>query len=281
MLNIISDFVKTILPAKRKTTPKMINNITTRGIKGMYYLYVKTHNVTGLKYLGQTKRNPETYRGSGKRWNNHLNVHGNDVTTEILFETDDKAALAEKGLYYSKLWNIVEDYNWANIVVENGSGGDTSKSPNYIKSLATQDLSFKQAAEYREKVSGSVRQAWEDKFNSKEFDNDAYKQMCSNRSTIMWETRGISDEDRLLRSNIMKQYIIDHPEYLDQISATAKRGWQEKSKLYEVTFPDGHIEQVRCFRGWCEDNELPYSKLYNTMRYNRASKEGWMVRIID
>jgi len=29
------------------------------------YLYKKTHNVTGLQYLGKTTRNPFTYKGSG------------------------------------------------------------------------------------------------------------------------------------------------------------------------------------------------------------------------
>lgn len=31
----------------------------------MYKLYLKTHNKTGMKYLGQTKQDPFEYRGSG------------------------------------------------------------------------------------------------------------------------------------------------------------------------------------------------------------------------
>jgi 5-methylcytosine-specific restriction endonuclease McrA len=42
----------------------------------MIYLYVKTHNKTGLKYLGKTEQDPFVYLGSGKRWLNHLNKHG-------------------------------------------------------------------------------------------------------------------------------------------------------------------------------------------------------------
>ena len=30
-----------------------------------------------------------------------------------------------------------------------------------------------------------------------------------------------------------------------------------------------------------KDNNLPYTKLYNTMRYNKPSRDGWMVKIID
>jgi len=87
------------------------------------YLYVKTHNKTGLKYLGKTVRNPYSYKGSGTRWINHIKKHGNDVKTQILFETNDKEKLKEIGLYYSELWNIVESNEWANIKPENGDGG--------------------------------------------------------------------------------------------------------------------------------------------------------------
>lgn len=88
-----------------------------------YYLYVKTHNQTGLKYLGQTSSDPYTYRGSGTRWINHLKKHGNDVSTEIIIETNDKSIIREKGIEYSKLFNIVESSEWANLKVEEGDGG--------------------------------------------------------------------------------------------------------------------------------------------------------------
>lgn len=97
----------------------------------IYYLYVKTHNKTGLKYLGQTKQDPFKYRGSGKRWLNHIKKHGYDVDTEILLETSNKEELKETGIYYSDLWNIVYSDKWANIVTERANGGDTiSNHPN-------------------------------------------------------------------------------------------------------------------------------------------------------
>lgn len=92
----------------------------------VYYLYLKIHNKTGLKYLGKTiKTNVDKYRGSGKYWTNHINMHGYDVSTEILFETTDKEKLKEKGIYYSKLWNIVDNPEFANLRIEMGDGGDT------------------------------------------------------------------------------------------------------------------------------------------------------------
>lgn len=106
------------------------------------YLYKKTHQKTGLKYLGKTTRNPFIYRGSGKRWTNHIKKHGYYVDTEILKECFDKDEVKTWGLYYSELWNIVESKEWANLKPESGDGGDTSKTPNYIASLKTKKILY-------------------------------------------------------------------------------------------------------------------------------------------
>lgn len=88
------------------------------------YLYKKTHNKTGLQYLGKTAaQDPYAYKGSGKRWKLHLNKHGYDVTTEILKECSTNDEVKEWGGYYSKLWNVVESRDWANLKEEYGDGG--------------------------------------------------------------------------------------------------------------------------------------------------------------
>ena len=97
-----------------------------------YYLYVKTHNKTGLKYLGQTMYEPYTYQGSGTYWKSHIKKHGYDVTTEILLETDDKKELIKQGLYYSKLWEVDKNDHWANLIMEIGPGR-SGPTPDYIK----------------------------------------------------------------------------------------------------------------------------------------------------
>lgn len=89
----------------------------------MFYLYIKTHNKTGLKYLGKTEQNPYKYPGSGKRWKRHLKKHGKDITTRLLLETDNEKELKETGLFFSKLWNVVESNEWANCKPEEGDGG--------------------------------------------------------------------------------------------------------------------------------------------------------------
>ena len=90
----------------------------------VYYLYVKTHNKTGLKYLGQTKKNnPIGYKGSGIRWTNHLKKHGYNVTTEIIGAFDILEDLAVAGKFWSKYWNVVESDEWANLMEEAGNSG--------------------------------------------------------------------------------------------------------------------------------------------------------------
>jgi hypothetical protein len=89
----------------------------------IYYLYVKTHKITGLKYLGYTGKNdPHEYTGSGKYWLRHLKIHGKTFDTEILVKTTDKSTIRESGIYYSNLWNVVESKDWANLKPESGDG---------------------------------------------------------------------------------------------------------------------------------------------------------------
>ena len=106
------------------------NSNDLQGIISMpIYLYVKTHNLTGLKYLGKTiSSDPHLYQGSGTVWKRHIKKHGYDVTTEILRECNTIEDLKYWGLYYSELWNIVNARDnfgrkiWANLKPEEGDG---------------------------------------------------------------------------------------------------------------------------------------------------------------
>lgn len=88
------------------------------------YLYVKTHNVTGLKYFGKTvRKNPQKYLGSGCRWKNHLKVHGNDISTEIIGYFTDEGECKRVALKFSKDNDIVNSKEWANLKEETLDGG--------------------------------------------------------------------------------------------------------------------------------------------------------------
>ena len=105
---------------------------------------IKTHKISGLKYLCQTKQNPFTYQGSGKDWIPHLEQYGKDQYTEILMECHSKEELKKWGRYYSRLWNVVDaqdDFGnkiWANRIPETGggNGGIISAAGKKRKSIA-------------------------------------------------------------------------------------------------------------------------------------------------
>lgn len=92
----------------------------------MIYLYIKTHNKTGLKYFGKTKNEDyHSYMGSGTYWGNHIKKHGYDVTTELYgaFSDDDVANCLAAALEFSVTNNIVESDEWANLKLETLDGG--------------------------------------------------------------------------------------------------------------------------------------------------------------
>ena len=91
----------------------------------MYYLYLKTHTSTGMKYLGFTSKDPYTYLGSGKYWLDHLSKHGKSVATKIIVESEDKTIIEKEGRRLSKLWDIVKSRDFANLTDEEGTGGAT------------------------------------------------------------------------------------------------------------------------------------------------------------
>jgi hypothetical protein len=91
------------------------------------YILLKTHNVTGKKYLCRHVTEDEntcyTYLGSGTYWKKHLETHGNDISTEIVAKCNSYEEAKTIGIHYSEKWNIVESKEFANLVPENGQGG--------------------------------------------------------------------------------------------------------------------------------------------------------------
>lgn len=90
----------------------------------MIYLYIKTHNLTKLKYFGKTARkDPFKYLGSGKYWLRHLKIHGIDISTEIIATFEDTEEASRFAIKFSKDNNIVESKEWANLMFETVKDG--------------------------------------------------------------------------------------------------------------------------------------------------------------
>lgn len=93
------------------------------------FLYIKQHNITGLKYFGKTtERNPYAYLGSGKYWKKHINKHGTEhVITVWAHLFTDEQELIEYAKKFSKDNNIVDSTEWANLKEETGLDGGMEK----------------------------------------------------------------------------------------------------------------------------------------------------------
>jgi len=89
-----------------------------------HFLLLKQHAITKLKYLCYhrgTIASCFTYKGSGVYWQRHLKKHGNNTVTTILEQSSNQEIIKEAGIKYSKLWNIVDSEEFANLVIENCS----------------------------------------------------------------------------------------------------------------------------------------------------------------
>jgi hypothetical protein len=92
----------------------------------MFYLYIKEHKKTGLKYFGFTRNsNVSAYPGSGKYWVKHYRKHGgpSEIETKKIWAFEDQEACSKFALEFSLKENIVESDLWANLVPEDGSHG--------------------------------------------------------------------------------------------------------------------------------------------------------------
>jgi hypothetical protein len=101
-----------------------------------FYLYVKQHRQTGLKYFGKTStKDPYVYEGSGLYWRRHLKLHGKDIDTINVWEFDNIATCEKFALEFSVVNNIVESNEWANLRPENGKDGKVAGSPGMKKEM--------------------------------------------------------------------------------------------------------------------------------------------------
>lgn len=102
------------------------------------WLYIKKHNITGLKYFGRTTSNdPKKYKGSGKWWTRHIKIYGNDVTTIWCHLYTEKNIIQEEATAFSRSHAIVESKDWANLMVEDGINGSAKGHPRGVVSAET------------------------------------------------------------------------------------------------------------------------------------------------
>lgn len=93
----------------------------------MFYLMIKKAYPTGLMYLCYTKQEPYSYKGSGKRWENHIKFHNPLIVTCVIGEYETMEEIRENGIKWSKELDVVRSNQWANLREEDGLGGGSGK----------------------------------------------------------------------------------------------------------------------------------------------------------
>lgn len=122
----------------------------------IYYLYIKQHAITGLKYFGKTDiKDPLKYNGSGTDWRKHLEENGDNVITLELFEFSTKEERTEFAINFSRENNIVESTEWANLKPENGKcgGGGFKMTEESKQKISKANKGLKRSDEFKSYIS--------------------------------------------------------------------------------------------------------------------------------
>lgn len=122
------------------------------------HLYVKTHEVTGLKYFGRTTENPYTYVGSGVYWLRHLQKYGGRVSTRVVGTYVDEVELRNSALEFSAINNIAESTDWANLLPEDGgeAGAGWSSGQDHTHKIEALDAAIQARMSSNVRVAASA-----------------------------------------------------------------------------------------------------------------------------
>jgi len=247
------------------------------------YLYVKTHNKTGLKYLGYTSnKDPYNYKGSGVYWTNHIKKYGYDVTTEIIKEFDSKYEIKKWGLYYSRLWNVVKSKEWANLKEEQGDGGRQSKEVRKRISIAGKGRipwnKGKQIWSPQDRVKIGER--------NRERGNQSKETVAKRVTKNVGKKR--TEEQKKNIGAAQKGKIVSQKAKENMSKAAKKRGFNgygykkgnvpHNAKSYKIKDKiTNQIFEILSLRNWCIENGLSYGSVWSAFNNKKVYKNYMLI----
>ena len=261
------------------------------------YLYIKTHNTTGLKYFGKTTSNRQRYRGSGKYWISHIKKHGYDVTTEIVGYFTDEISCMLYALEFSYMNDIVNSAEWANYQPESGiDGGDTISYKTDEERTATNEkrrITFsKMSAEEKEKIRAKNSSGVK-KYIAEHLDE--HKERSAN-TVAKRKASGMPWHSEVTKENIsrtnksgtdeVKQKISQaltgrkNPKHSEFMSGRFVGKDNRNTRVFTVVDPGGSINDiVGCVAlgEFCIENNLAYARMLkhiNTGKITQTSTKG-------
>lgn len=127
----------------------------------------------------------------------------------------------------------------------------------------------------RKKILAGMKDSWR---RRKETDLEAIIKLSSERSKKIWSSKELTEEHRRRYSDAQKKRAhdetpIDREKRRDSLASGRTKRWSLK-------YPDGRIVEVEDIHNYCKLNNLPYNRIYNTHRYNRPDKDGWVLNEI-
>jgi hypothetical protein len=216
-----------------------------------FKLMLKQHWETGINYLCITKRdNWYDYTGSGSRWKILLNAHESEILTHLLFTTDSLEEFTIACEYYSNLFDVVNNEDFANVVPELGYEGNQGNLPEWWKTASEEDK-----VETRKKIKNSREKTCLEKYG--ETNTLRLARECLNE--YVFETYGVENimqvqefADKCRESAIetlLEKYGVDHnmkiPDVALKVAESRKRSLFEKYGVEYYLQVDGVAEQVK------------------------------------
>ena len=200
------------------------------------YLYIKTHNITGLKYFGKTtNKDPFKYKGSGKYWKRHIRKYGYDVNTEIFGQYTDESLCSLAALKFSEENDIVNSELWANLQEENGYDG-----------APIGHIGHQFTSEEKQKMSSLLKERWEDDnyknklinvHKQRHVDNPNLKYEISKKAIAKQKLNGTYEDAKLKRKLGLQQFLANLTQEEKDIFyafSKSKKSDEHKRKMSEA-----------------------------------------------
>jgi hypothetical protein len=244
----------------------------------MGYIYKTTNLLSGNFYIGKKSSDEfdPTYLGSGMALRNAVKKHGKEnFKVEILEEGISGAEmLNERERFHIADQDACSSYN----IALGGEGGDTiSNHPNKKEIYANRNQAFMQTPENKATKAANTKQRYVDMYNDPLFDCDAYSAKWSDINKKRWKANPLTEDQRKQWSATAKHNYQKDPTLNARTSVAAKKAWTKRATTYRIHKPSGEIIEIQSLRPWCEENNVPYYKLYCSIKRGTPSPDGWMV----
>lgn len=247
------------------------------------YLYVKTHNKTGLKYLGKTTaKDPHKYPGSGVYWTRHLAIHGINYTTEIIKECHSIEELKKWGLYYSNLWNVVESKEWANLKEEVGDGGRQSIEVRKRISEASKGRIPWNKGKQIWSVKERKRIGEQNKLRGPQSKETIAKRVAKNtgkkrtkdqrqKAANAQKGRKLSD-DHKFKLQVARQKGVAEGRIIPWNKGRKINMPSSTANYWKIISPNGTVEQILSLRKWASEHAINYQILHRNAKIGKSYK---------